>query len=62
MAKARFELFQDKSGKWRFRLVAPNNEIIASSEAYSSKQAAIKGIEAVKKYAPEAEIIEKEQE
>ncbi|RLE59796.1 MAG: DUF1508 domain-containing protein [Thermoprotei archaeon] len=61
MAKARFELYKDKSGEWRFRLVAPNNETIAVSEGYSSKQAAIKGIEAVKKYAATAEIVEKEE-
>lgn len=61
MAKARFELYKDKSGQWRFRLVAPNNEVIAVSEAYSSKQAATKGIEAVKKYAPVAEIVVKEE-
>ena len=62
MAKARFELYLDKRGEWRFRLVAPNNEVIAVSEGYSSKQAAKNGIEAVKKYAPEAEIVEKTEE
>lgn len=61
MAKERFEIFKDKAGGYRFRLVAPNNEIIAVSESYTTKQACLKGIEAVKKYAPTAEIVEKEE-
>jgi uncharacterized protein YegP (UPF0339 family) len=35
-----FELYTDASGKFRFRLKAGNGEIIASSEAYTSKAAA----------------------
>jgi uncharacterized protein YegP (UPF0339 family) len=34
------ELFKDNNSKWRWRLVARNGEILATSEAYSSKQAA----------------------
>ena len=58
MAKARFEVYKDKSGQYRFRLIAPNNEIIAVSEAYTTKHNCLKGIEAVKKYASEAEVID----
>ncbi len=60
MAKERFEVYKDKSGQYRFRLIAPNNEIVAVSESYTTKQACLKGIEAVKKYASTAEIIEVE--
>ncbi len=56
MAKERFEVYKDKSGQYRFRLVAPNNQVIAVSEAYTTKQNCIKGIEAVKKYAATAEV------
>jgi len=56
MAKERFEIYKDKSGQYRFRLVAPNNQVIAVSEAYTTKQNCIKGIEAVKRYATSAEI------
>ncbi|MCD6563654.1 MAG: YegP family protein [Thermoproteales archaeon] len=56
MAKERFEIYKDKSGQYRFRLVAPNNQVIAVSEAYTTKQNCIKGIEAVKRYANSAEI------
>ncbi len=53
-----FEWFKDKSGKYRFRLKAANGEIIATSEAYSSKDACVGGIESVKKNAPIAKIVE----
>jgi uncharacterized protein len=44
-----FELYQDKAGKFRFRLKAGNHEIVAtSSESYPDKRSAEKGIEAVK--------------
>ncbi len=54
MAKAKFELFMDSKGKYRFRLRAPNNEIIAASEAYESKASALNGIKSVRENAPEA--------
>ncbi|MGF1466843.1 MAG: YegP family protein [Sandaracinaceae bacterium] len=55
---AKFELYRDKKDAWRFRLKAPNGQVIASSEAYSSKAAAIKGVESVKKNAAGAEMAE----
>ncbi|MBS7615645.1 YegP family protein [Candidatus Bathyarchaeota archaeon] len=61
MPEPKFEWFKDKSGKFRFRLVAPNGEIIAVSEAYSSKDACLNGIESVKKNAPIAKIVEAKQ-
>lgn len=36
------ELFQDAKGCYRWHIVADNNEILASSEAYSSKADATK--------------------
>jgi uncharacterized protein YegP (UPF0339 family) len=53
-----FELFKDKTAKYRFRLKASNGEIIAVSEAYSSKDACVGGIESVKKNAPIAKTVE----
>lgn len=58
MPEPKFEWYKDKSGKYRFRLVAPNGEIIAVSEAYSSKSACLNGIESVKKNAPVANVVE----
>jgi uncharacterized protein YegP (UPF0339 family) len=55
--KPRFELYTDGAGEWRWRLVATNEEIIATSgEGYVSKQGAQRGIESVKRAVPEAEV------
>jgi uncharacterized protein YegP (UPF0339 family) len=55
---AKFEIKKDKSGNYRFNLKAGNGEIIATSEAYTTKAAARNGIESVKKNAPVAEVVE----
>ncbi|GAA5073562.1 YegP family protein [Nocardia iowensis] len=54
---AKFEMYKDKSDKYRFRLKATNGEIIAVGEAYESETACKNGIESVKKNAPAAEIV-----
>jgi uncharacterized protein YegP (UPF0339 family) len=33
----KFTVYEDAGGEFRFRLVAPNNEIIAVSEGYTTK-------------------------
>lgn len=53
---AKFEIYKDKAGEFRFRLKAGNGEIIASSEGYSSKQACENGINSVKTNAADAAI------
>ena len=53
---AKFELFKDKAGKFRFRLKAGNGEIIAASEAYNSKASAKKGIDSVRANAADAAV------
>lgn len=56
----KFEYWQsEKNGQWYFHLEAPNGEIIAQSEGYTTKDSCLNGIDAVKSYAPTAEIIEK---
>ena len=55
---AKFELYTDKAGKYRFRLKAGNGEVIAVGEAYNSKQSAKNGIESIKKNAPIADVVE----
>ncbi|EOQ94740.1 PF07411 domain protein [Leptospira wolbachii serovar Codice str. CDC] len=55
---AKFEIYKDKAGEFRFRLKAANGEIIASSEGYSSKQACESGITSVKNNAGTAEIVD----
>lgn len=54
---ATFELYQDASGQWRWRLVHDNGNIIADSgEGYASKQKATQGIQSVKDNAADASI------
>lgn len=56
MSTGKFEVKLDKAGKYRFNLKAANGEIIASSEAYESKQSALNGIDSVRRNAPGADI------
>ena len=57
---AKFELYKDTRGEFRWRLVASNGQTIATGgEGYKSKESAKDGIESVKKNAPIAEIEEK---
>jgi uncharacterized protein YegP (UPF0339 family) len=53
---AKFVLKKGSTGKFHFNLIATNGQVIATSEAYESKAAAINGIESVKKNAPVAEV------
>lgn len=52
----KFVVDKDAGGKYHFTLVASNGQVIATSEAYERRQAALHGIEAVKKNAPDADI------
>jgi uncharacterized protein YegP (UPF0339 family) len=54
----KFEVYEDKAGKFRFRLKASNGQIVASGEAYETKAAARKGCESVQKAANGAPIEE----
>jgi uncharacterized protein len=53
---AKFEISKDHAGKFRFRLKAPNGEIIAASQGYETKANAEKGIEAIKMRASTATV------
>ncbi len=53
-----FELWVDKGGQYRFNLKASNGQVIATSEGYSSKASALKGIESVKANAGDAPVVE----
>ena len=55
---AKFELYKDKKGEYRWKLVANNGQTIAVGEGYTTKESAKNGIESVKKNAPTAAIIE----
>jgi uncharacterized protein len=54
---AKFELFQDKRGEYRWRLRHQNGQVIADSgESYTTKADALNGIESVKKNVAQANI------
>jgi uncharacterized protein len=56
----KFEVYQDKAGQWRWRLLASNGKSIAESgEGYGEKKDCLDGIASVKKHAPDAAIVEK---
>lgn len=52
----KFEVYEDSSGKFRFRLKAGNGEVVATGQAYETKAAAVKGIKAVQRAAADAAI------
>ena len=45
--KAKYQVYRDLAGKYRFRLRAPNNKIVAVSEAYENKAGCINGVKSV---------------
>jgi uncharacterized protein len=53
---AKFVLKKGSTGKFHFNLIATNGQVIATSEAYESKAAALNGIESVKRNAPVADV------
>lgn len=53
---AKFVLSKDKAGKFRFNLVASNGQVVATSQAYTTKTAATNGINSVRKNAPVAAV------
>lgn len=52
----KFEIFIGEDGQFYFHLKAENGLIIAASQAYTTKQSAENGIEAIKRVAMQAEI------
>ncbi len=54
---AKFQVYKDGQGEYRWRLRADNHEVIAdSAEGYSRKESCEHGLELVKKLAPDAEV------
>lgn len=46
---AKFEIYKDKRGEFRFRLKAGNGQAILASEGYAAKSGCVNGIESVRK-------------
>jgi len=54
----KFEVYKDKAGEYRFRLKAPNGEIIVIGEGYKTKKSCMNGIQSVKKNVLKPKIVE----
>lgn len=54
----KFEVYEDKGGKFRFRLKASNGQVVAVGEAYETRAAAKKGCESVQRAAEGAPVNE----
>lgn len=54
----KFEVYEDKAGKFRFRLKAGNGQVVAVGEDYETKSAAIEGCAAVQRAADGASVVE----
>lgn len=53
-----FEVYQERAGSFRFRLMAQDGRMVATSEAYESKAAARRGAELAQSSAYSARIVE----
>jgi uncharacterized protein YegP (UPF0339 family) len=54
---ARFEVYEDNAQAWRWRLVAGNGEIVATSEAYTRKADARRGARTARSAARLARVV-----
>jgi uncharacterized protein YegP (UPF0339 family) len=54
----KLEIFKDRAGQYRWRLIARNGEIVAASEAYVSKSNAERSAQFVKAWASSAQIVD----
>lgn len=54
----KFEIYQDDSGEWRWRLKASNGEVIASGEGYKTRHGAERGTEALRRAAKLAKVVQ----
>lgn len=55
---AKFVVKKGPTGKFRFSLLAPNGQVVASSEAYETKAACMGGVRSVQKNAAGATVVD----
>ncbi len=56
--ESRYEKKETDAGKFMFNLRAGNNQVIGTSQSYASASSRDKGIESVKRNAPDAKIVD----
>ena len=52
----KFQVYQDKAGEFRFRLLASNGQNICHGEGYAKKASCLNGIESVRKNSLDAPV------
>ncbi len=58
-ATGKFEVYQDKAGQYRWRLIATNGKTVADcGEGYTERRNCLHGLEVVKALAAGAEVVE----
>ncbi len=55
---AKFEIYKDQRGEFRFRLRGRNGEVVAQGESYPTKAHARRGVQAVQRAAADAEVVD----
>lgn len=56
LSRPKYQVYKDKRGEFRFRLIATNGRIIAVGEGYKAMKSCLNGIESIRKNAPEATV------
>ncbi|MCB1193218.1 MAG: DUF1508 domain-containing protein [Leptospiraceae bacterium] len=59
-AKAKFEVYKDKSGEFKFKLKSKNGDLFHSEQSYKTKAGCMKGIDSLRKNVTEAVVAETE--
>ncbi len=54
----KFTIYKDSAGEFRFRIIASNGNILASSQGYNQKQSAKEAIASIQQRAADAEVVD----
>ncbi len=54
----KFSIYKDQAGEFRFRIIAANGNILASSQGYNQKQSAKDTIASIQKSAAGADVVD----
>lgn len=57
MKTAKYTVFKDKKGEFRFNLISKNGEVVATGEAYKEKRGAMNAVKKMREWAT-TEVVE----
>lgn len=58
LPRPKYQVYKDKAGEFRFRLIATNGRIIATGESYKALSGCLNGIKSIGANAPDAKIVD----